>query len=60
MASWPWVDQYNHRVGGFADYPNIGAWHARIAERPAVRRAMALGMDWARAAAEAAPGSPRG
>jgi glutathione S-transferase/GST-like protein len=60
MASWPWVDQYNGRVGGFADYPNIGAWHARIAERPAVRRAMRLGMDWARAAADAAPaGSPR-
>jgi glutathione S-transferase/GST-like protein len=46
MASWPWVDHYNHRVGGLDDYPNIAAWRARIAERPAVRRAVQLGADW--------------
>jgi glutathione S-transferase/GST-like protein len=50
MASWPWVDQYHHRVGGLAEYPNIAAWQARIAERPAVRRALQVGMEMARTA----------
>lgn len=48
MACWPWVEQYQHRVGGLGDYPNIAAWRARIAARPAVQRAMQLGLDWAR------------
>jgi glutathione S-transferase/GST-like protein len=48
MACWPWVEQYHHRVGGLAEYPAIAAWRARIAERPAVRRALELGLDWAR------------
>ncbi len=46
MACWPWVDRYPNHVGDLAaDYPAIQAWHARIAERPAVQRAMALGME---------------
>jgi glutathione S-transferase/GST-like protein len=60
MASWPWVDQYHGRVGGLGDYPNIGAWHARIAERPAVRRAMQVGVEWAQAAASGTRSSPAG
>lgn len=47
MACWPWVEQYHHRVGGLGDYPAIAAWRERIAERPAVQRAMKLGQDWA-------------
>ncbi|CAN7179401.1 glutathione S-transferase N-terminal domain-containing protein [Phenylobacterium sp. LjRoot219] len=47
MACWPWVEQYHHRVGGLGDYPHIAAWRDRIAARPAVQRALALGMDWA-------------
>jgi GSH-dependent disulfide-bond oxidoreductase len=51
MACWPWVDQYYHRVGDSpADYPAISAWRDRIAARPAVQRAMQLGLDWATAA----------
>lgn len=44
IASWTWVDQYHQHVGGLGDYPNIGAWHARIAERPAVKRGMTVWM----------------
>jgi glutathione S-transferase/GST-like protein len=58
MASWTWVEQYQGRVGGLGDYPGIAAWRARIAVRPAVQRAMQLGMDWATAAAAANPNAP--
>ncbi len=44
IASWTWVDQYNSLVGGLVDYPMIGAWHASIAERPAVKRGMTVWM----------------
>jgi glutathione S-transferase len=44
IASWTWVDQYHQHVGGLADFPNIAAWHARIAERPAVKRGMTVWM----------------
>jgi glutathione S-transferase/GST-like protein len=44
MASWPWVDQYHGRAGAMADYPNIHAWHTRIAARPAVQRALQVGL----------------
>ena len=48
MACWPWVDQYYYRVGDSpGDYPAISAWRDRIAGRPAVQRAMKLGLDWA-------------
>lgn len=55
MACWPWVEQYHHRVGGLGDYPAIAAWRERIAARPAVQRAMQLGLDWARPAGAAGP-----
>jgi GST-like protein len=45
MACWPWVEQYGSYVGDLADYPSVYAWHARIAARPAVQRAMKLGID---------------
>jgi glutathione S-transferase/GST-like protein len=42
IASWSWVDQYNNQLGGLTDFPNIAAWHTRIAERPAVKRGMTV------------------
>jgi glutathione S-transferase len=45
MASWPWVDQYHGYAGDLEDYPGIKAWHRRIGARPAVHRALKLGMD---------------
>jgi GSH-dependent disulfide-bond oxidoreductase len=47
MACWPWVEQYGSYVGDLRDYPEVHAWHARIAARPAVQRAMKLGVDQA-------------
>jgi len=45
MACWPWVNQHHDYLGELMQFPNIYAWHERIAERPAVRRALLLGMD---------------
>lgn len=45
MAAWPWVDRYHSNVGDIAQYPNIAAWRDRIATRPAVHRAMKIGID---------------
>jgi GSH-dependent disulfide-bond oxidoreductase len=42
IASWTWVDQYNDHMGGLTGFPNIAAWHARIAARPAVGRGMTV------------------
>jgi GSH-dependent disulfide-bond oxidoreductase len=47
MACWPWVEQYGSYVGDLKDYPAVHAWHARVAARPAVQRAMKLGVDQA-------------
>jgi GST-like protein len=44
IASWTWVDQYNDQLGGLAPFPAIAAWHARIGDRPAVRRGMTVWM----------------
>ena len=44
IASWTWVDQYKDHIGGLTAFPNIAAWHARIAERPAVKRGMIVWM----------------
>ena len=44
IASWTWVDQYQAQIGGLAAFPNVAAWHARIAARPAVKRGMIVWM----------------
>jgi GSH-dependent disulfide-bond oxidoreductase len=44
IASWTWVDQYKDHIGGLAMFPHIAAWHARIAERPAVKRGLIVWM----------------
>ena len=42
MAAWPWIDVYAKRPPDFAAFPHMARWHAQVAERPAVQRAMAL------------------
>lgn len=42
MCCWTWIDKYPENGGGFAEFPAIAAWHARIAARPAVRRGLAV------------------
>jgi glutathione S-transferase len=66
VASWTWVDQYHQHIGGLGAFPNIAGWHARIAERPAVRRGMTVWMPesdegWSAAgnAAQIAQGAKR-
>lgn len=44
MCIWPWIEKYPDNGGGLAAYPHIAAWHALIAARPAVQRALALGL----------------
>ncbi len=45
MCNWTWIDKYPQNGGGLADFPRLAAWHARIAARPAVQRALAVGLD---------------
>jgi len=45
MCCWTWIDKYPENGGGLASFPNVAAWHARIAERPAVQRALEAGID---------------
>lgn len=45
MCVWPWIEKYPENGGGLAAWPNIAAWHARIAARPAVQRALTVGLD---------------
>ena len=44
IASWTWVEQYKDQIGGLSTFPHIAAWHARIAERSAVKRGMLVWM----------------
>lgn len=41
MCCWPWIDKYPDNGGGLDAFPNLAAWHARIAARPAVQRGLA-------------------
>lgn len=45
MCVWPWIDKYPENGGGLAACPALAGWHARIAARPAVVRALAVGLD---------------
>ena len=40
MMSWPWIFARDGQGIMIDDFPHIKAWHARIAERPAVKRAL--------------------
>lgn len=45
MACWTWVEQYSSYIGDLKNYPAVHAWHARVAARPAVQRAMKVGVE---------------
>lgn len=45
MCIWPWIEKYPENGGGLDGFPGISAWHGRIAARPAVRRALLVGLD---------------
>ncbi|MBN3764057.1 glutathione binding-like protein [Burkholderia sp. Ac-20365] len=43
MAIYPWAAQHAAQGIAMDDFPNVARWLARVAERPAVKRAYALG-----------------
>jgi glutathione S-transferase len=43
MISWPWVMGRSSSALDIGAFPDLAAWHERIAQRPAVMRAMELG-----------------
>jgi glutathione S-transferase len=45
MCVWTWIEKYPDNGGGLAAFPAVADWHARIAERPAVVRALKVGLD---------------
>ncbi|HYP62625.1 MAG TPA: glutathione S-transferase N-terminal domain-containing protein [Acidocella sp.] len=45
MASWPWVNQHYNYLGELQKFPHIFAWHERILARPAVQKALSLGLE---------------
>lgn len=45
MCVWPWIEKYPENAGGLAAHPRIATWHARVAARPAVQRALRVGAD---------------
>lgn len=45
MCCWTWIDRYPANGGGLGGFSDLAAWHARIARRPAVQRALKVGSD---------------
>jgi glutathione S-transferase len=45
MASWPWTRNYVSYDQKLDEFPNLKAWHERMKERPAVRRAIEKGAE---------------
>ncbi len=43
MACWPWIRPHERQGQDLAAFPALADWFARIAGRPAVQRALALG-----------------
>lgn len=43
MAAWPWTRSAERQGQDMAAFPHVAAWSARMAARPAVQRALALG-----------------
>ena len=52
MCCWTWIDKYPDNGGGLESFPKVQAWRARIAARPAVQRALEVGLDMIDVSAE--------
>lgn len=44
IASWPWARAYKNYDFDIADWPNLKRWHQTMKARPAVRRAIDIGL----------------
>lgn len=42
IAIFPWINLHERQRIDLEDYPNVKAWHRRVAERPAVIKGLAL------------------
>jgi len=42
IAAFPWVARHGWAEHDLADTPHVAGWHARLAQRPAVQRGMAV------------------
>ncbi|HEY8571300.1 glutathione S-transferase N-terminal domain-containing protein [Phenylobacterium sp.] len=56
MITWPWVGAWKILGIHMDEFPNVKAWHARIGEREAVKRAMAKAEEIRRGPGLAASG----
>ncbi len=45
IASWPWARAYKNYDFDLADWPNLKRWHQAMKARPAVRRAIDIGLE---------------
>jgi GSH-dependent disulfide-bond oxidoreductase len=45
MAAWPWIVPHERQGQKLEDFPNVKRWFERVRDRPAVRRAYALGAE---------------
>lgn len=45
MAIWPWIVTHRRQGQQLAEFPRLAAWFERLRERPAVRRAYAIGHE---------------
>ena len=53
MIIWPWINPRSNSSLVAEDFPHLQAWHARIGERPAVKRALEAAGPAVRASAQA-------
>jgi GST-like protein len=45
MAIWPWARRWEHQQQDISRFPHMAAWLDRVAARPAVQQAVAVGKD---------------
>lgn len=45
MAAWPWVRAYKNYDFDLGDWPSLKRWHETMKARPAVRRAIDIGLE---------------
>lgn len=46
MATWPWVRSHERLDQPLDEFPEVARWYRSVADRPAVERACAIGLDW--------------
>jgi GST-like protein len=46
MATGPWVRSHERLDQSLDEFPHVARWYAEIADRPGVKRGIALGLEW--------------